>query len=51
MAKHWQFAKNEDDYRAGGEQVSLVTLEQAEALSLADFDKVLIGASIRYGKA
>ena len=33
-----------------GEQVSLVTLEQAEALSLADFDKVLIGASIRYGK-
>lgn len=33
-----------------GEQVSLVTLEQAEALSLVDFDKVLIGASIRYGK-
>ncbi|MDT3309140.1 menaquinone-dependent protoporphyrinogen IX dehydrogenase [Shewanella vaxholmensis] len=33
-----------------GEQVALVTLEQAEALSLADFDKVLIGASIRYGK-
>jgi len=33
-----------------GEQVSLVTLEQAEALNLADFDKVLIGASIRYGK-
>ncbi|QDZ89007.1 menaquinone-dependent protoporphyrinogen IX dehydrogenase [Shewanella decolorationis] len=33
-----------------GEQVSLVSLEQAEALSLADFDKVLIGASIRYGK-
>lgn len=33
-----------------GEQVSLVTLVQAEALSLADFDKVLIGASIRYGK-
>lgn len=33
-----------------GEQVSLVTLEQAEVLNLADFDKVLIGASIRYGK-
>ena len=33
-----------------GELVSLVTLEQAEALSLVDFDKVLIGASIRYGK-
>ena len=33
-----------------GEQVSLVTLEQAEALSLVDFDKVLIGESIRYGK-
>ncbi|BDA58558.1 menaquinone-dependent protoporphyrinogen IX dehydrogenase [Shewanella xiamenensis] len=33
-----------------GEQVPLVTLEQAEALSLVDFDKVLIGASIRYGK-
>ncbi|MCT8869102.1 menaquinone-dependent protoporphyrinogen IX dehydrogenase [Shewanella xiamenensis] len=33
-----------------GEQVSLVTLEQAEALSLVDLDKVLIGASIRYGK-
>ncbi|MCS6129220.1 menaquinone-dependent protoporphyrinogen IX dehydrogenase [Shewanella baltica] len=33
-----------------GEQVALVTLEQADALSLADFDKVLIGASIRYGK-
>ncbi|MGL4713855.1 MAG: menaquinone-dependent protoporphyrinogen IX dehydrogenase [Shewanella sp.] len=33
-----------------GELVALVTLEQVEALSLADFDKVLIGASIRYGK-
>ncbi|MEL4256898.1 MULTISPECIES: menaquinone-dependent protoporphyrinogen IX dehydrogenase [Shewanella] len=33
-----------------GELVSLVTLEQAEALSLVDLDKVLIGASIRYGK-
>ncbi|QYJ78903.1 menaquinone-dependent protoporphyrinogen IX dehydrogenase [Shewanella acanthi] len=33
-----------------GETVTLVTLEQAEALNLSDFDKVLIGASIRYGK-
>lgn len=28
----------------------LVSLEEAQALSLADFDKVMIGASIRYGK-
>ncbi|WP_282167382.1 menaquinone-dependent protoporphyrinogen IX dehydrogenase [Shewanella japonica] len=37
-----------------GEQVELVSLAQANALSqagrLADFDKILIGASIRYGK-
>ncbi len=33
-----------------GEKVSLVSLEQAEAINLADVDKVLIGASIRYGK-
>ncbi|AAN53112.1 menaquinone-dependent protoporphyrinogen IX dehydrogenase [Shewanella oneidensis MR-1] len=33
-----------------GEKVSLFSLEQAEAINLADVDKVLIGASIRYGK-
>lgn len=33
-----------------GEHVSLLTLAQAEHANLADFDKVMIGASIRYGK-
>lgn len=33
-----------------GEQVSLVNIPQAEALNLVEFDKILIGASIRYGK-
>lgn len=33
-----------------GATVTMVSLADAEALSLADFDKVLIGASIRYGK-
>ncbi|MBW8186061.1 menaquinone-dependent protoporphyrinogen IX dehydrogenase [Shewanella nanhaiensis] len=31
-------------------EVTLASLEEAKALSLADFDKVMIGASIRYGK-
>jgi len=35
---------------AAGEQVSIVALDKAGELSLTDFDKVLIGASIRYGK-
>ena len=33
-----------------GEQVELVSLEQANNLTLEHFDKVLMGASIRYGK-
>ncbi|MFS1425225.1 menaquinone-dependent protoporphyrinogen IX dehydrogenase [Shewanella sp. 10N.286.48.B5] len=33
-----------------GELVTLVSLAEAAELSLTDFDKVLIGASIRYGK-
>ncbi len=33
-----------------GEQVTLVELSQAQSHNLAEFDKVLIGASIRYGK-
>ncbi|MDO6776058.1 menaquinone-dependent protoporphyrinogen IX dehydrogenase [Pseudomonadota bacterium] len=33
-----------------GEQVTLVSLVEAKSLPLTDFDKVLIGASIRYGK-
>ena len=31
-------------------EVTLASLEQARELSLADFDKIMIGASIRYGK-
>lgn len=33
-----------------GADVTLVPLEQAKALNLAYYDKILIGASIRYGK-
>ncbi|QSX40903.1 menaquinone-dependent protoporphyrinogen IX dehydrogenase [Shewanella cyperi] len=36
--------------QAAGEQVSLVSLDKVGELSLDDFDKVLVGASIRYGK-
>jgi menaquinone-dependent protoporphyrinogen oxidase len=33
-----------------GQQVTLVPLEQAEALNLDTFERIVIGASIRYGK-
>ena len=33
-----------------GQQVTLVPLAQAEALDLAAFERIVIGASIRYGK-
>ncbi|WP_144211757.1 menaquinone-dependent protoporphyrinogen IX dehydrogenase [Shewanella donghaensis] len=33
-----------------GELVTLVSIVEAKSLPLTDFDKVLIGASIRYGK-
>jgi len=33
-----------------GQQVTLVPLEQAESLDLASFERIVIGASIRYGK-
>ncbi len=36
--------------QAAESEVTLASLEEAKALSLADFDKVMIGASIRYGK-
>ncbi len=35
---------------AENEQVTIVSLEQASELALSSFDKILIGASIRYGK-
>ncbi|QFU20438.1 menaquinone-dependent protoporphyrinogen IX dehydrogenase [Shewanella eurypsychrophilus] len=35
---------------AAGDSVTLVSLEQAQGLNLSSFDKILIGASIRYGK-
>jgi len=35
---------------AAGGTVTLVTVEQAASLDLAGFDKIAIGASIRYGK-
>lgn len=34
---------------AAGEPVTLVPIEQAERLDLARFDKIVVGASIRYG--
>ncbi|ABV34640.1 Protoporphyrinogen oxidase [Shewanella sediminis HAW-EB3] len=33
-----------------GDSVTLASLDEAKLLNLADFDKILIGASIRYGK-
>jgi menaquinone-dependent protoporphyrinogen oxidase len=33
-----------------GAEVTLARLEDAESLKLTEFDKILIGASIRYGK-
>ncbi len=33
-----------------GDSVNLVSLEEAQDLTLSYFDKILIGASIRYGK-
>jgi len=33
-----------------GDSVTLASLGEAKLLKLADFDKILIGASIRYGK-
>lgn len=33
-----------------GQQVSLVPLDQAESLDLESFERIVIGASIRYGK-
>ncbi|WP_299796585.1 menaquinone-dependent protoporphyrinogen IX dehydrogenase [uncultured Shewanella sp.] len=33
-----------------GDSVTLASLEEAKLLNLANFDKILIGASIRYGK-
>ena len=33
-----------------GDRVTLAAVEDSAALTLADFDKVVIGASIRYGK-
>lgn len=33
-----------------GNAITVVPLEQAEALDLTSFDKIVIGASIRYGK-
>ena len=35
---------------AMGQQVTLVSLEQAESLNLDKFERIVIGASIRYGK-
>lgn len=33
-----------------GQQISLLSVSQAAQVDLADFDKIVIGASIRYGK-
>ncbi|RTR36926.1 menaquinone-dependent protoporphyrinogen IX dehydrogenase [Shewanella canadensis] len=33
-----------------GDSVTMASLDEAKLLNLADFDKILIGASIRYGK-
>lgn len=35
---------------AMGQQVTLLPLEQAESLNLAKFERIVLGASIRYGK-
>ena len=35
---------------AMGQQVTLLPLDQAESLNLAKFERIVIGASIRYGK-
>ncbi|MDP2133238.1 MAG: menaquinone-dependent protoporphyrinogen IX dehydrogenase [Sulfuritalea sp.] len=35
---------------AGGHQVHLVAVGDAHAIELQDFDKIVVGASIRYGK-
>lgn len=35
---------------AMGQQVTLIPLEQAESLNLAKFERIVVGASIRYGK-
>jgi menaquinone-dependent protoporphyrinogen oxidase len=35
---------------AQGNQVSVVSIQEIKSISLATFDKIVIGASIRYGK-
>ena len=35
---------------AAGNRVTLVSIEDADAMDLAAFDKIVIGASIRYGR-
>jgi menaquinone-dependent protoporphyrinogen oxidase len=39
-----------DSIETRGDRVTLVALEQADAADLAAYDKIVVGASIRYGK-
>lgn len=43
-----EFLKREIE--AGGHQVHLVAVGDAQGIQLSEFDKIVVGASIRYGK-
>ena len=38
------------DFLKDGNKARLVSLDEAKNLNLSEFDKIIIGASIRYGK-
>ena len=38
------------DFLKGRNKARLVSLDEAKNLNLSEFDKIIIGASIRYGK-
>lgn len=45
-----EFIKEKIDASAGAPEVTLVALNDVQTLTLDGFDKIVIGASIRYGK-